>query len=655
MKALKIIGIVLLVILLVAGGVFIYMNLKWSREANKNLSLLGEQAPTLVLDGVEFRDLNKNGELDPYEDYRVSVEERVEDLLGQMNLGEKAGLMFINMIVIKPGGELLEKPIPSNPLSFMLPSNSEYIARLKMNHFNIIDTLSPSDIAKWHNKIQKLAERTRLGIPATIASDPRHSAGMNPGSNLFTRAYSHWPSTLGLAATRDTSLVREFGDIARQEYLATGFRLALHPMADIATEPRWGRFNGTFGEDAQLVADMTKSYILGFQGDSLTSQSVACMVKHFSGAGPQEDGEDAHFQYGKNQVYPGDNFDYHLIPFERGAFPANVAQVMPYYAIPVGQTNENVAFAFNKEVITDMLRGKYGFDGVVCTDWAIISEGTMVGARPWGVEDLTEEERVAKAIGAGCDMFGGESRPELIISNVEKGMISEARLDESVRRILRDKFLLGLFDAPYVDEAAISGVLRRDDFVEKGKEAQRRSVTLLKNVDDILPLTLDTKVYFDGFGTIDPHFTDNVVATKEEADVVVVKRRTPFEERSDYFLERFFRQGRLWYSDEEKQEILDLMKGKRSVFILSLDRPTVFPEIDAKADAVIADFDCSDQILVEALFGAFEPTGKLPFEIPSSKEAVEAQYEDLPYDSKNPLYNYGHGLGYGLEISTDNE
>ncbi len=320
-------------------------------SAKERYAQLGEPSPVLTQNGFSFRDLNKNGKLDTYEDRRAPVEDRVRDLVGQMSLEEKAGAMYITMIGISPDAEPVDKPfIPKSPVDFMaitmLPQSSEMLIDKKMNSFNIIHSLEADKLAEFNNNIQRIADRTRLGVPITIASDPRHGNENNPGAALFTPAFSQWPSSLGLAATRDTVLVRKFGDIARQEYLATGIRLALHPMADLATEPRWGRINGTFGEDAELSAAMTKAYVLGFQGDTLSDTSVACMTKHFSGGGPQEKGEDAHFEYGKNQVYPGDNFDYHLVPFEKGAFPANTAQMMPYYGIPVDQTDENVAFAF---------------------------------------------------------------------------------------------------------------------------------------------------------------------------------------------------------------------------------------------------------------------------------------------------------------------
>ncbi|MEL6276690.1 MAG: glycoside hydrolase family 3 N-terminal domain-containing protein, partial [Bacteroidota bacterium] len=429
----------------------------------------GEEATTLTESGITFRDLNKNDRLDPYEDPTEEIDVRVKDLLSQMTLAEKAGTMFITISGITSNGDPQDGPVfDSGPfgiiLPFMMGTNANMLVEKHMNSFNILGS-NPADIlAKHNNLLQKRAERTRLGIPVTIASDPRHEGAYNPGAIISTPAFSQWPGALGLAATRDSQLVRHFADIARQEYLAVGIRLALHPMADLATEPRWGRTNGTFGEDAELSAKMTEAYVLGFQGDSLGNHSVACMTKHFSGGGPQKDGEDAHFPYGAEQVYPGDHFDYHIIPFVKGALPAKTAQIMPYYGIPVGQTDEEVAFAFNKSIITTLLRDTLGYDGVICTDWNVITDGRMGPARAWGVEDLSELERVKKVIEAGCDQFGGEARPELVVQLVENGDISEERINTSVARILRDKFRLGLFENPYVDEAEADKICGQETF-----------------------------------------------------------------------------------------------------------------------------------------------------------------------------------------------
>jgi beta-glucosidase len=498
-KVLKLIGIVLLSLVGIIIVVFLIFAAVKGKAARELYSRLGEEAPELSVEGYSFRDLNKSGGLDVYEDGRASVEDRVEDLLAQMTLDEKAGTMFVSMTGMTAEGEPYVKPrLSTNPFDLLIAlavaPASELLVEKKINSVNILNAYDPDIMARFNNNLQKIAERMRLGIPMTIATDPRHSADNNPGASILTSAFSAWPNPLGLAATRDTQLVREFGDIARQEYRAVGLSLALHPMADLATEPRWARINGTFGEDAQLSAEMTKAYVLGFQGDTLGTGSVACMSKHFSGGGPQLKGDDAHFAFGKDQVYPGDNFDYHLIPFVEGALAARTAQIMPYYGIPVGQTSEDVAFAFNKEIITNLLRDSLGFDGVVCTDWGIISDSRIKEASAWGMEAFTPRERIKKVIEAGCDQFGGEYVPELIVELVESGEIPEERIDISVRRILRDKFLLGLFDNPYVDEEETLNIAGNETFVEKGKQAQARSMVLLKN-KNLLPLKEGIKIY----------------------------------------------------------------------------------------------------------------------------------------------------------------
>ena len=291
-KALKIIGIALLSIVVVIIVVFQVFAAGKAKKAKDLYTQLGEEAPVLNVDGKSYRDLNKNGKLDVYEDSRADLEDRVSDLIGQMTIEEKAGTMFVSMIGMTSKGDPFDKPkLSTNPFDLMIalavPPASEMLVTKKMNSYNILNAYDPDIMALFNNNLQKIAEQMRLGIPVTIATDPRHSADNNPGASILTSAFSSWPNPLGLAATRDTMLVREFGDIARQEYRAVGLTVALHPMADLATEPRWARINGTFGEDAHLSAAMTKAYVLGFQGDSLGKNSVACMSKHFSGGGPQ--------------------------------------------------------------------------------------------------------------------------------------------------------------------------------------------------------------------------------------------------------------------------------------------------------------------------------------------------------------------------------
>ncbi len=597
----------------------------------------------MTLSAPTPRDLNKNGRIDPYEDPGCPIDERVEDLLAQMTLEEKAGLMFHAILPVGEDGQLVEGMTMFGPTS-----TAGFIIGKAMNHFNVHALPAPRLAAEWHNRLQALAESSRLGIPVSISSDPRHAFSHNPGTGFAATTMSQWPEPIGFGAIADEQVVAEFADIARQEYLALGIRVALHPMADLATEPRWGRINGTFGEDATLSARLVGAYIRGFQGATLGAHSVACMTKHFPGGGPQKDGEDPHFPYGREQVYPGNNFDGHLPPFE-AAFAADTAQIMPYYGMPVGTPFEEVGFGFNKEVITGLLRGKYGFDGVVCTDWGLINDsrpgGRMMEARAWGVEHLTPPERLKKALEAGVDQFGGEACPELVIELVRSGQVSEARIDDSARRILRDKFRLGLFDNPYVDVAAAERVIGRADFRAAGNLAQRKSLVLVKNTG-MLPVTGRPKLYLENVSPeVAARYAD-VVATPEEANLALIRIATPYEPRNGNFLEQFFHAGDLDFKSPEKDRLLALLAKVPTIVDIYLERGAVIPEIAAQAAGLIANFGASDEALLDVVFGKFAPTGRLPFEMPSSMDAVRAQAPDLPGDSQNPLFRFGHGLTY---------
>lgn len=598
---------------------------------------------------VAFRDLNKNGRLDPYEDPRRPIEERVEDLLGQMTLEEKAGQMFHTFVPVNPDDPTLE-----GPGMFGGPAVADLLLRRHMTHFNVARIASARQTAEWYNRLQKLAEGTRLGIPVTIASDPRHAFTRNVAFGAMTGGFSQWPEPIGLAAIGDPALVQEFADIARQEYLAVGIRTALHPMADLATEPRWGRINGTFGEDAALAAQLVYAYIRGFQGETLGPHSVACMTKHFPGGGPQKDGEDPHFPEGKEQVYPGNNFDYHLIPFE-AAFRAGTAAIMPYYGQPIGVPGiEEVGFGFNRDVITGLLRGKFGFDGVVCTDWGLITSqvlpnGEVFEARAWGVEHLSREERVLKALNAGVDQFGGEACPEVVVELVRSGRLPEARLDESVRRLLRVKFRLGLFDNPYVDVEAAEQIAGNPAFRRAGELAQRKSLVLLKNGElaggRALPLRGRPRLYIEGIAAEAAAAYGEVVGDPAGADYAILRVNTPFEKRTG-FLREHFHAGDLDFKGEEKAHILDICGRVPTIVVIHLDRPAVIPEIAAACAGLVGEFGAHDAAVLDVLFGRIAPAGKLPFELPSSMEAVRRQKPDVPYDSGDPLYPFGFGLTY---------
>jgi beta-glucosidase len=260
-----------------------------------------------------------------------------------------------------------------------------------------------------------------------------------------------------------------------------------------------------------------------------------------------------------------------------------------------------------------------------------------------GVEKLSTEERVFKIIDAGCDQLGGEAIPEVVVSLVKAGRIPESRIDVSVRRILRDKFTLGLFENPYLDPANAS-IPGKKEFVEMGKESQRRSLVLLKNEGNILPLKAGTRIFVEGMHKGDIKSYASVIKSLEEAEVIVLKVKTPAQPRTEYLLERIFPEGSLAFSPKEKEKILELIRKKPTVLVMNLERPGVFPEINAAARAVIGDFSSQDDIILDLIYGKFKPTGRLPFEIPSSMEAVERQREDVPFDSEKPLYAFGYGL-----------
>jgi beta-glucosidase len=599
-----------------------------------------------------YRDLNKNGKLDIYEDSRRPIEDRVQDLLKKMTLEEKAGMMFYSPIRVNADGTIEDKPA-SGLLASLSPVGVNEINKHHITHFNLFAVPAPDTLAMWYNNIQKYEEKTRLGIPLTIASDPRNQGGAGIFA-MSAKTFSMWPDPLGLAAIGDDKETEKFADISRQEYLATGIRQGLHPQVDLATEPRWPRISGTFGEDAALSSRMTAAYIKGYQGDKIGPNSVAMMTKHFPGGGPQKDGLDPHFNFQKGEVYPGNNFKYHLIPFE-AAFKAGTAAIMPYYGVPMGQKDiPEVGFSYNKAIITELLRKKYHYDGVVCTDWGLVTDSKIGAinfpARAWGVEKLNTEERVLRIIDAGVDQLGGEEIPDVIVQLVKEGKLSEKRIDESITRLLRLKFELGLFDNPFVDEKKAADIVGSPAFMAAGEDAQRRSMTLLKNDSHVLPLAINKlKIYVKN---VNPNIAaeyGTIVTDPKQADIAIIRLQTPnypIAEAKGNFIAGMFHWGDLDFKGKQLQDILDLEKTVPTIVDIYMDRPAVIPEISAGAKGLFASFGSDDRAVLDVIFGKYKPGGHLPIEMPSSMEAVRNQKEDMPYDSKDPLFKFGYGLSY---------
>ena len=615
----------------------------------------GPQLQTMTApDGTPFRDLDHDQQMAPFEDPRLEPAARADDLLTRLSLAEKVGLFFHDIIEVGPQGSLME-----GDGAVARSSTRRLVVDELITHVNVHALPSARESARWSNALQQLAATTPHSIPVTVSSDPRHSFTENSGAAFAAGALSTWPEPLGLAALKEPERVREFADIARQEYVAIGIRSALHPQIDLGTEPRWGRQFHTFGNDSAFVADVAAAYIEGFQlHPGLGPTSVATMAKHFPGGGPQLNGEDAHFPYGREQVYPGGRFDDHLVPFRR-AIAVGTSALMPYYGMPIGleldgESIEEVGFGYNKQILTGLLREQLGYDGVICTDWGLVTGTVVFGkplpARAWGVEHLSELDRLVKIIDAGADQLGGEARTDLLRQAVERGLVSQQRLDESARRLLTVKFQLGLFDDPFVDEDAAEELFARADFRRTGHQAQAESMVLLRNepVDGtaVLPLRSGLKVYTEGIPAENAARLGEIVEDPAAADVAVIRLPAPFDIRDDLFLERFFHQGSLEYRPGLVARLRDIGAATPLVIIANLERPAVLTPFVEFASAILTDVGASPAACVDVVTGATSPRGRLPFEIPRSIDAIRASQSDVANDTTDPLYPFGAGLSY---------
>ncbi len=491
----------------------------------------GSGVKIISADGFAFKDLNRNGVLDKFEDWRLPAATRAKDLASKLKIEEIAGLMLYSAhqsVPARSSGYFSGtyngapfKPGETDPTE-LTDQQKKFLKEDHLRHVLITVVQSPEIAAQWNNKLQAYCESLDNGIPANNSSDPRHGtrakAEYDAGSG---GEISMWPGTLGLAASFDPALAEAFGQIAATEYRALGITTALSPQVDIATEPRWIRFNGTFGESPSLSAAMAEAYCNGFQTstgkkeirDNWGFGSVNAMVKHWPGGGAGEAGRDAHYANGKFAVYPGNNFDAHLIPFINGAFKLKgktktASAVMPYYTISWNQdkkNNENVGNSYNQFLINDLLRNKYKYDGVVCTDWGITGDhksmDNFLDGKSWGVESLSLAERHYKILMAGVDQFGGNNDAKPVIEAYQIGVNAHgeakmrARMEASAVRLLMNIFRVGLFENPYLDPAETKSIVGKPEFMKAGYDAQLKSVVMLKNKSNALPATGKKTVY----------------------------------------------------------------------------------------------------------------------------------------------------------------
>ncbi len=617
----------------------------------------------LNVDGLQFRDLNHDGILNPYEDWRLSNEARAKDLVGRMTLAEKAGaMMHASLRGQGPGG--------------MWDANNynmeQFAEALQARHISsFITRLSPEPgaFAVKNNELQKMAEATRLGIPITISTDPRNHFQYVVGASADVSSFSQWPEPMGFAALGDVERVKAFADIARQEYRAVGIHMALSPQADLATEPRWPRQVATFGSHAEKVSALAGAYVEGFQGSAngLTSSGVLTVTKHWVGYGAAVDGFDGHNYYGRNAQLNGDTLDQHVAAF-KGPLAAKTGGIMPTYSVPLeatlnGAPLEQVGAGFSHQLLTDLLRGELGYDGIILSDWAITNDCTEACmnptaelpqtpraiATPWGVESATSYQRFVKGVLAGLDQFGGVENADYIEQAVKQGDLSEQRLDQSVQRIMVAKLLLGLFENPYVDVDGARAIVGAQGYIELGLKTQAQAQVLLENQEHFLPVSGKAKkVYLYGVAKRAAEEKGLVVVDDPaQADFAIIRATTPSEKlHPNHFFGSRQAEGRLNFVDGDAayEELKRASAKVPTVFSVFLERPAILTEVKDKASAILANFGASDEAVLNVVLGDVKPLGKLPFELPVSMAAVESQHPGIADDTAEPLYPYGFGL-----------
>jgi beta-glucosidase len=705
----------------------------------------------LTVDGFAFKDLNKNGKLDKYEDWRLPVDVRAKDLASKLSIEQIAGLMLYSSHQSLPArssgyfaGTYNGKPYTegeTNP-SDLTDQQKKFLAEDNLRHVLITTVKSPEIAAQWNNKMQAYCESVGLGIPANNSTDPRHGTRAKAEYDAASGGeISMWPSSLGMAATFDPTIVEKFGRIAAREYRALGITTALSPQVDIATEPRWARFNGTFGESPSLSAAMAQAYCNGFQ-TSMEKQEIAngwgywsvnAMVKHWPGGGSGEAGRDAHYANGKFAVYPANNFDMHLIPFTQGAFKLKgktkmASAIMPYYTISWNQdkkNHENIANNYNQYLITDLLRNKYGYDGVVCTDWLVVaphkSMDSFIDGKPWGLEKLSLDELHYKVLMAGCDQYGGNNDMKPVMAAYQMGVKEHgevkmrARMEQSALRLLRNIFQVGVFENPYLHPKETKETVGKPEFMKAGYEAQLKSIVMLKNKGNVLPLATKKTVYVpkrfvpasrNFLGMETPASTDypvnmdivkkhfKVTDNPAEADFALVFIENP-KASIGYDKEDVTNGGNgyvpisLQYSDytatdaretsiaggdalenftnrsykgktiktpnvTDAQLVTDTknkMNGKPVVVAINTGNPMVFSEIEPSATAILLSFGVQDQAIIETIAGKSEPSALLPMQMPANMTTVEKQAEDLPYDLTCHKDTEGNIYDFGFGLS----
>ena len=628
-------------------------------------------------DGYQFKDLNKNGELDAYEDWRLPMQDRINDLVSQMTLEEKIGLMFHPNIAVPADGKVvydaqaaLSQEAYAGPIGpggnnqgamgqGQMRVGADVKTFIEQRHFRSIlnnGIAEPKLFAQWSNTMQEYAEASRLGIPIMFSSDPRHGATL--GAHVSGKQYfSQWPSKegqVGITAARDRDIVEKFGEAVAEEYRAVGLHMILGPQIDVITEPRWSRNMGCFSEDADLTIEMMEAFMEGAQGDNVGPDKVLVHLKHWPGANPHEGGK------GNFTVYPGNNVDYHLKPFKAGIAKGALA-IMGYYSgTYVDTLNVNYSPYWSTKVLYDQL----GFKGSICTDWGVVGRTGPLNPRLAGKTTL--KDNMEMVINAGVDQMGSETETQLVVELVKEGRVSEERINQAASRILQWHFILGLFEDPYVDPDKAAQVCQREDLQKNAFQAQLESNILLVNEANTLPAKQGIKLYVEGIDTEIAKNYAELVTNPRQADLILVRTGVT-EPRTGGFGAQANMTPAQRAAMQRQREIeaakpVDISlpasiwnnvkklsaTGKPVVVAFNPSGTSIVLPQDLKkvVKGCFLVFDCLDNALLDVVFGKFNPVGKLPFEIPATMKDVEAQLEDVPFDAPNKAFEFGFGLSY---------
>ena len=694
---------------------------------NQNGPTIGTTVKSVIeVNGKYYRDSNGNGALDDFENWELDTDSRVKDLISKMTIDQKIGLLIIGDR--RPGiyrddktktsmDGLLDELSGEETSIFgttTIYGTTEAIADLCLRRFILRQNPTPDQIAQWNNAMQQVAESTDHGIPVVIVSNSRNENGeMTFGMNDASGIFSTWPGTLGLAAAAlgdinnsgDAQLITDFAEISRTEWDASGIKKGYMYMADVLTDPRWQRGYGTLGERPDFVADAIGRLVRGFQGSSagLQANGVALTIKHFPGGGARENGFDPHYSLGQWNPYPtaGSLEKYHLPSF-KAAIDNHVSSIMPYYAKPYGaksaaQTydgmtldlSEAVGFAYNKFFITELLRGKMGHTGYVNSDTGIL------GNMAWGMQEYDEAIQAAYALNAGTDVISGPtdatalktaylrslSADFIAKDSNERHILKQARIDEAAGRLLKEEFLLGLFENPYRDLDAANEAVKKARADSRVYTAHQKSVVLLKNADRTLPLTSEKlsnkKVYVNFFnkeGETEEALTAlktslakrgmTITENYNEADYAIFfinPASGQYFSATAGYLEIDICDGKIVYdvdtttgapidTTHEETTLKDAAKiseianvvhsnGGLVIANVNITLPWMMGNVEPYVDALTVGFDTFTDAVIDVMTGVYSPSGVLPVTLPKN-DAVIAVDKNANCISRNDVAGY---------------